>query len=65
MVFVVSAFTIIFGACAAARGEIYVFPSWMKVKFNNKPKKDKQPNILLEYIKAKKQKICPLIELED
>ena len=30
-----------------------------------KIKKEKKPNVIIEYIRAKKQKICPIIEYED
>ncbi len=30
-----------------------------------KPKKDKKPNLTIEYLKAKKQKICPILEWEE
>ena len=30
-----------------------------------KPKKEKKPNIIWEYLKAKKRKICHIIEWED
>jgi hypothetical protein len=54
------------GLLAAARGEIDVFPKWFKFK-TNKPKQDKEskPNLIFEYIKAKKAKVCPLVKLED
>jgi hypothetical protein len=54
------------GVYGAARGEIDVFPKWLKFK-TNKPKQDKEskPNLIVEYIKAKKAKVCPLVKLED
>ena len=53
------------GITGAFKGELKVFPSWMKV--NNKPriKKAKKPNIFMEYLKAKKAKVCPLVEVSD
>jgi hypothetical protein len=42
------------------------FPEWKaKEKKYRKMSKPKQPNILVEYIKAKKSKWCPLLELEE
>jgi len=29
------------------------------------PAKKKKPNVFVEYMKAKKEKVCPLIEYED
>lgn len=40
-------------------------PKWEKKEKKEKIKKEKGPNILLEYLKAKKQKICPIIEFEE
>ncbi len=36
-----------------------------KIPKREKQQKEKKPNILIEYLKAKKQKICPLIEFEE
>lgn len=33
--------------------------------YNNKPKKEKKPNLLLEMIKAKKNKHCPLLRWKE
>ena len=42
------------------------FPEWKrKEKKYRKMSKPEQPNILVEYIKAKKAKWCPLLELEN
>lgn len=40
---------------------------WNKVLWNTKNKKepvDKKPSLIWEYLKAKKDKICPTIEFE-
>lgn len=49
---------------------IYVskyFPEWeaKEIKCRKVSKPEKQPNILVQYLKAKKSKWCPLIELEE
>lgn len=51
------------GLEATIRGNMRVFPSWMKFKIFP-PAASSKPNILVEYIKAKKSKFCPLIELD-
>ena len=35
-----------------------------KREADDKPK-EKKPNIFIEFIKAKKEKVCPIIEFED
>ncbi len=44
-----------------------IIPSWMKFSKQevSKPKKETKPNILFEYVKAKKNKFCPVVKLED
>jgi len=43
-----------------------IVPDWMKFsKQEIKPKKETKPNILFEYVKAKKNKFCPVVKLED
>lgn len=32
---------------------------------NTGQKKEKKPNILMSFIKAKKEKVCPIIEYKD
>jgi len=39
--------------------------SFQRNYISGKTKVDKRPNIVLEYIKAKKEKVCPMIEFED
>lgn len=46
------------------------WPSYLKwvpalFRKESSPKKQKQPSLLKAYIKAKKDKVCPLIEFED
>ena len=56
-----------------AVGGIVLSVVWCKQKLDDwaertpvdKPQKKKQPNVVLEYVKAKKRKICPIIEFED
>lgn len=46
-------------------GRMKLFPKWMKLSsVNTKPRAEKKPSLIVEYLKAKKSKICPLIELE-
>jgi hypothetical protein len=44
-----------------------IVPQWLKLYKREvvKPQKDAKPNILFEYIKAKKAKFCPVVKLED
>lgn len=43
-----------------------IIPDWMKFsKQKVTPKKETKPNILFEYVKAKKNKFCPIVKLED
>lgn len=43
-----------------------IVPNWMKSsKQVVTPKKEVKPNILFEYVKAKKNKFCPIVKLED
>lgn len=42
-----------------------ITPEWMKVYKVEAPKKNTKPNILFEYVKAKKNKFCPVVRLED
>ena len=51
------------GFTAVFEGQMKVFPSWMKIKLLP-PAASSKPNILVEYVKAKKNKFCPLIELD-
>jgi hypothetical protein len=60
------AFVSFAGLLAALRGEMAVFPKWLKFKtIKPKQKKESKPNLIVEYIKAKKAKVCPLVKLED
>lgn len=54
------------------KSEINFWPEWFPVgkwvnKLRNKTNKIKEskPSLVVEYIKAKKSKVCPLLELED
>jgi hypothetical protein len=52
------------GLEATIKGNMKVFPNWMKIK-PPEPAPDNKPNLLVEYVKAKKSKFCPLIELDE
>lgn len=56
--------SLIIGLIAAFRGEMEVFPSWLKFSSEN-TRVQRKPSLILNYVKAKKDKICPLVELED
>lgn len=51
------------GVMAACNGDMEVVPDWMKS--NTTEQEDKQPSLLWSWIKAKKDKVCPLIKLEE
>jgi len=40
-----------------------VMPWWVRAKKEPKPKKRHEPNIFIEWVKAKKNRVCPLIEV--
>lgn len=43
-----------------------IVPQWLKPsKQEITPKQETKPNILFEYVKAKKNKFCPVVKLED
>ena len=48
-------------------GSIKFAPEWLSKHFkrSTKPAKPVKQSLVAEYIKAKKQKICPLVKLED
>lgn len=46
------------------RGNIKGIPDWMRSTSKEVVKKEKKPNLAWEYIKAKKRKVCPFIQLE-
>lgn len=46
-------------------GDMDFCPKWMKLNLHPRPKKEKQPSVFAEYIKAKKAKVCPLVEVSD
>lgn len=46
------------------RGNIKGIPDWMRFSHKEVVKKEKKPNLAWEYIKAKKAKVCPFIQLE-
>jgi hypothetical protein len=62
------------GILLAKDGHMKVFPKWLPIpklwnwitdKASSQPKQVKsEPNLVLEFLKAKKQKICPLIKLK-
>lgn len=42
--------------------------SWVKKKLNSQPKKEKavrEPGLLASYLKARKEKVCPIIKFEE
>lgn len=45
--------------------DLYMCHIQEHLSFLNKPKKQHYPNIFIEYLKARKQKICPLLEFKD
>lgn len=65
------------GILSVKDGYMKVFPKWLPIpklwdwlckKINRRanPKKvDSEPNLVLEFIKAKKQKFCPIIKLKE
>jgi len=40
-----------------------VRPWWVRISKEPKPKKHRESNIFIEWVKAKKQRVCPLIEV--
>lgn len=52
-----------------SQGEIKFAPEWLSKHFKRQrkvaPVAHKEPSIFFKYIKAKKQKVCPLIELDE
>ena len=58
--------TVVWGAVFKGLNEHFSAASWNKVLFKvkTKPRKEKKPSLLLAYLKAKKDKVCPLIEFE-
>ena len=38
---------------------------YLKSKYQKREPKDKKPNIFLEYVKAKKSKVCPMLTFND
>lgn len=54
------------GVIATTEGHMKVFPEWMKItRFKKHEQVEKKPSLVVEYIKAKKEKVCPYIEWED
>jgi len=56
---------IISGFCLWLQDEINFLPEYVKIKTEPSPDKDKEPNLFKSYYSAWKDKICPLVELED
>lgn len=52
------------GVQSVAQKQMKVFPAWMKISLPETVPNTK-PNILVEYVKAKKNKFCPIIEVSD
>lgn len=60
--------TVVISFTLAFQGDLKVVPKYLKFPEKQpKPKAniEKRPNIFLEYIKAKKAKMCPLVTLQD
>lgn len=60
--------TVCLSFAMAFQGDLKVVPKYLKLPAKEpKPKVniDKKPNIFLEYIKAKKAKMCPLVTLQE
>lgn len=58
---------ILVGIVTTLQGDMEVCPKWLKLpKFDKDTKivENKTPNLLLEYMKAKKAKVCPLVQLK-
>ena len=53
------------GTILWSSGEIDFFPKWMKLNIRPRAKKEKQPSLVVEWVKAKKAKVCPLVEVID
>ncbi len=47
----------------AWNGEDNIHPWWVRANKEPKPKKHREPNIFIEWVKAKKNRVCPLIEV--
>lgn len=50
------------GIIGAVRGDMKVVPNYLKP---NKTKENKPPSLFLSWLKAKKDKVCPLVKLEE
>lgn len=60
-----SLLTVVCGFAAWLQDEINFLPEYVKIKTEPSPDKDKEPNLFKSYYSAWKDKICPLVELED
>ena len=65
--FLLLTFTTGLGILLYKTGDIKFAPEWLSKHFKRSPKPSKpiKQSLVAEYIKAKKQKICPLVKLEE
>lgn len=56
---------ILIGAGEWQNGRIKFAPKWMKLNITRSPKKENKPSLIVEWVKAKKAKVCPLVEVSD
>lgn len=56
---------LIVGAVEWLNGNIKFAPDWMKLNIQRSPNKEKKPSLIVEWVKAKKAKVCPLVEVSD
>lgn len=54
--------TTVAGICATIGGDMKIVPKYLKP---NKTEDSKPPSLFLSWLKAKKDKVCPLVKLEE
>lgn len=54
--------TIVAGICATIGGDMKVVPKYLK---RDQAEDNKHPSLFLSWLKAKKDKVCPLVKLEE
>lgn len=54
--------TVVGGIMGAITGDMKVVPNYLK---HNKTEYNKPPSLFLSWLKAKKDKVCPLVKLEE
>jgi hypothetical protein len=57
--------SIIAGFCMWVNGDLEFAPDYLKIKIEPSTIKDKEPSLFKSYYFAWKDKVCPLVELED